>query len=147
MLTEAALGVPALIVERPVEVPLHGAPIRRLRPAPCGVARVEADHRLPNAKFFAAEAVVVLGIITRVGEGGVDPSQRGGLPHGRAEVGRILARPDAGHGADDQMRVGMDDGGQLRLGSLPMAGPVRPLHAEVGADVPRLKAGRIHGRQ
>ena len=109
---------------------------------PPGVTGVEADHRLPNAQFVAAEAVVALGTMTRIGEGGVDPGQRGGLPHGRAEVGRILARPDARHGAEDQMGVGVDNGGQLRPGPLPVTRPVRPPYAEASADVPRLEAGR-----
>lgn len=44
------------------------------------------------------------------------------------------------------MGVGVDDGGQLRPGPLPVNCPVRPPHAQVSADVPRLEDGRIHGR-
>jgi hypothetical protein len=146
VLAEAALGVPALIVERLVEVLPHGAPIGGLRPALACMARVAPAHCPPNVQLLTAEAVVVLGIVARIGQRGIDPGQCGGLPHRRGEVRRVLARPDAGHRADDQMRVGVDDGRQLRPSPLPVTRPVRPPHTEGGTDVPRLEAGRVHSR-
>jgi len=76
----------------------------------------------------------------RVGQGGIHGGQPRRLPHRRGEVGRVLARPDAGHGAGDRARVGAHGGGGLRPGALPMALPVRPAGAEGGAHVPRLDA-------
>ncbi|MDT8362596.1 hypothetical protein RQ765_19910, partial [Roseomonas mucosa] len=62
MLTEPALDVPALVVEGFGEAVAHGPPVEGLGPAAAGVAAVEADHCLPDAEVFAAEAVVVLGV-------------------------------------------------------------------------------------
>lgn len=86
MLTEPALDVPALVVEGLGKAVPHRSSVRGLGPAAAGVATVEADDGLPDAQVLAAEAVVVLGIVARVAEGGVDREQASGLPHGRGEV-------------------------------------------------------------
>ncbi len=99
----------------------HGAPIGCLGPAAACVAAVEADHCLPNTEVFAAEAVVMLGIVARITKGCVDPDERCGLPHGRGEVRRVLARASAGHRAENEVRVGMDYGGEFRPSALAMS--------------------------
>ncbi|WP_207541261.1 hypothetical protein [Sabulicella rubraurantiaca] len=53
---------------------------------------------MPHAKIVAAEAVVGLGVVTRIAQGGVDPDKRRGLLQGRREIGRILARANVGVG-------------------------------------------------
>ena len=145
MLAEAALGVPALIVDGFRKMTAHGAAVGRLGPSATGVTAVEADERLSHAEVLSAEAVVVLGVIARVAQGGIDVNQARGLAHGRGEVGRILAWANAWHRAEDEVRVGMDDGGEFRPGALPV--PLSPTsQPEIGADVARLKAGRVHSR-
>ena len=87
----------------------------------------------------------MLGVVARVTKDGVDPDEPRCLAHCGREVGRVLARADARHRAEDEVRVGVDERGEFRPGPLPMALAPAP-QPEVGADVPRLEAGRIHGR-
>ncbi len=143
VLTEAALCVPALVVEGAVEAFAHAPSVWRLRPAPPGVAPVEADHRPPNAEVFAAEPVVVLGVVTRIAQDSVDSDQRACLPHGGNEVGRVLARPDAGHRSQNEMGGRVHDSRQLRPRPLSVALPSCPSHPEVGADVAGLQPGGV----
>lgn len=143
MLAEAALGMPALVVERAVEAFAHAPPIWRLRPASPGVAPVEADDRAPDTEFFATEPVIVLGIVASVAQDGSDRNQPPCLPQGGSEVGRVLARPNAGDRAQDEVGGGVEDGGQLRPGSLSVALSGRSSHAEVGTDVTGLQSGGI----
>lgn len=145
MLAEAALGMPALVVGGLREAVSHGAPIGRLGPATARVAAVEADDGLPHAEVFAAEAMVMLCIIARVAKGDVDPDKGGSLLHGGGEVRRVLAGADARHRAKDQVRMGMNHGGEFRPGALAVSLAPAPL-PEVGADVPRLEPGRVHCR-
>jgi hypothetical protein len=62
VLTETALDVPALMIKDPRKALPEGSPIRRLRPAPPGVAAVQGNDAASDAQIFAAEGVVVLGI-------------------------------------------------------------------------------------
>lgn len=87
----------------------------------------------------------MLRIVPRITKGGVDLNERRGLSHGRGEVRRVLARTDARHRAKDKVRVGMDDGGELRPGTLPMSFAAAP-QAEIGTDVPRLEPRRVTRR-
>jgi hypothetical protein len=146
VLAEAALRVPALMVQGAREAPAHRAPVGRLRPAPPGVARVERDDALPQAQLLAAEAVVVLGVVARVRQRRVEGHEGGRLPHGGGEVRRVLGRAGAGDRAQDQGRVGVDDRRELRPGSPapPWALCLAAAHAEVGADVPGLEPGGVH---
>lgn len=144
VLAEAALCVPSLMVQGARELPPHGAPVKRFRPAPAGIAWIERDDTVPHPALPAAEAVVMLGIIARIGKRGVEGQEGSRLPHRRGEVGRVLARPGAGNRAEDQMRMHMDNGGELGPG--PLAVPrTSAAQAEVGADVPGLEPGGVHG--
>ena len=143
VLAEPALGMPALIVKRLRKAMPHGTAIGCLRPAAAGVAAIEADHRLPHTEVFAAKAVVVLGIVAGIAQGGVNPNQACGLPHSRSEVRRVLARADARHSTEDEMGRRVKDGRQLRPGTLTMAASSAP-EPEIGTHVARLEPGRIH---
>ena len=142
MLAGAAFGMPGLVIGGRRKAVSHCPPIGRLGPAAARVAAVEADHRLPDAEIFATKAVIVLGIVARVAEGRVDPNEGRGLSHGWGEIGRVLARVDTRHRAQDEVGVGMNHGGELGPGALPMtrAPAAQP---EVGAHVPRLEPGRV----
>ena len=143
MLAEAALGVPALMIGSFRKMTAHGAAVRRLRPSAACVAAVEADDCLSHAQLLAAEAVVVLGVLARVAQGGIDVNQACSLAHGRSEVGRVLARSNARHRAEDEMGRHMEDGRQLWPGALPV--PLSPAsQPEIGTDVARLEPRRVH---
>ena len=146
VLAEAALRMPALVVQRTWEAPAHRAPVGRLRPAPPGVARVERDDAPAHAELLAAEPVVVLGVVARVGQRRVEGHEGGRLPHGGGEVGRVLAGTDAGGRAEDQVRAGVQDRRELRPGppAPPRALRLAAAQAEVGADVARLEPGGVH---
>ena len=144
VLAEAALCVPSLMVQGARELPPHGAPVKRFRPAPAGIAWIERDDTVPHPALLAAKAVVVLGIIARIGKRGVEGQEGSRLPHRWGEVGRVLTRPGAGNRAEDQVRMHMDNGGELGPG--PLAVPrTSAAQAEVGADVPGLEPGGVHG--
>jgi hypothetical protein len=104
---------------------------------------VEADHRLPHVEVLTAKAVVVLSVVARIAEHRIDPKQPGRLPHGRGEVGRVLARAGAGHDTEDEMGRRVEDGRQLRRGTLTMA-VASPPEGEMGAHVACLEPSRIH---
>jgi hypothetical protein len=149
VLAESALRMPTLMIQGAREAPAHCTPVGRLRPASPGVAPIERDDAPAHAEFFAAEAVIVLGVVARVRQRGIEGEQAGGLAHRRGEVGRVLGRAGAGDRAQDQMRVGVDDRGELRPSPLapPWALRLAAAHAEVGADVPGLEAARVHRGQ
>jgi hypothetical protein len=87
----------------------------------------------------------MLSIVARITEDSVDPNECRGLSHGWGEVGRGLARADARHCAKDEVRVGMDHGGEFRPGALAMTLAPAP-QPEVGTDVPCLEPRRVHRR-
>ena len=142
---EHALGMPALMIQVGGERAPHLAPIGCLRPATAHVAPVERDHRVWDTQLLAAEPVVVLRVIAGIGERRVELQDGSGLAHRRCEVGRVLSRPGAGDRAKDEVRVRMDNSGQLRPGAPPMVRPLRltPTHPVVEAHVPGFEAGRI----
>ena len=139
--TEDALGVPALVVERPRKLPPQGAPIRRCGP-PAGAPRIERDHTVRDPQRVAAEAVVRLGVVGRVGQDGVEGQERRGLAQRGREIGRVVGGPRAGHGPEDQMRVDVGDRRELRPRPVLVGAPwvvVRAPDAVVEADVPRFE--------
>lgn len=145
MLAEPALDVPALVIERLGEAVAHGASVRRLGPAAAGVAAIEAKDGLPDAQFFSAEAVIVLGVVASIAEGGIDRDQFRGLAHGRGEVRGVLARADTRHGAEQEVRASVEHDGELGPGPLPVTLSLGSPLAKVGTDMPGLEAGRVHG--
>lgn len=144
---EAALGVPALPVERARKAPPQGAPVGRHRPAMAHVARIELDDRAAEAQGLPAEAMVVLGIIGRIRQRGIEPEQGGRLPHGGRKIRRILRGASARNGAKDEVRVRLDDRGELgpRPATMARAFALARAHAIILADVPRFEPGSVDG--
>ena len=87
MLTEAALDVPALMLQGPGKASPEGPSVGRLRPAPPGVAAVQGDDTPGDAQFLAAKAMVVLGIVSSIGQHRAESHDAGCLAHDRREVG------------------------------------------------------------
>lgn len=145
---EGALGVPALVIQCLWEALAHLPAVSGAWPASPHVARVELDHGPTHAELLAAEPVVVLRIIARVRQSGVDGEQCRRLPHRGCEVGRVLRGSDPRDGAEDEVRVRVDDRRQLGPGASASVPALRlpATHAIVEADVPGLKTGRIDRR-
>ena len=141
---EQALGVPSLSVEGAREPALHFAPVRRERPAPAHVARVQRDDA-PRDAERAAEPVVVLRVIPGVAEQRVRCEQARGLAHGGRELGRVLTRPAGDDRAGDQVRRGVGDRGELRPVAAPPAEQGAAAVDEVRAHVVPLEARRVGG--
>lgn len=101
---DRAFHLPALTIDRAVEATFHLPSILRARPLPPRSSRVQVDDRRAHAQFLARQRVIVLGVVTRVGEQPVDLHQSSRAPHGLGELRRVLARPVAHHGARPQVR-------------------------------------------
>ena len=144
MLAEAALDVPALVIKGIGKVLAESSSTRRLRPAPPCISPVQGNDAVLDAEFAAAETMVVLGVVARIGQNRAQGYECSGLAHGGCEVGRVLAGTDAGDRANDQVRVDVENCGELRPGSLPMARTASAPSAEVLTHMPCFEAGRIH---
>ena len=104
MSAEPPLNVPAL-VEWLGKAVAQGAPAWSLGPAASRVAAVKPDDSLPDAEVLVAQAMVVLGVVACIPQGGVDGEQPRGLAHGRGEVGQVLALSKTWHGAEQESGV------------------------------------------
>jgi hypothetical protein len=139
-LTEHALAPVALGAR--AEVPGHLPPIPPTRFA-LVPARVDRDHRRAEAQIPAREPVVGFGIERGVGPHPVPEDREGRQQeHGR-ELGGVVGRAGGDRGTGDEVRMGVDRGGQL--------GPTArgPLTArtgnEVARGVPAVEAGDLDG--
>jgi hypothetical protein len=90
----------------------HGPAIRRARPA-AGGARIEGHRGRGHPQLLAAEPVHVFRIVARIGGGGREADQPGGLAQHRGQGGGVMRRPPAGQRPDNQVRAGVDDDRQL----------------------------------
>ena len=143
---EGALGMPALVVERLWEALAHLAPVGGAWPAPSHIARVQLDHGPAHAEFLSAEPVVVLGVVARVRQRGLDREQRRRFPHRGRKVGRILRGTGPGHRAQDEVRVRIDDRREFRprTSASVLALRLAAANAVVEADVAGLQTRGIH---
>jgi hypothetical protein len=148
---EAALDVPPLAVDpavprpgRPPPEPPHHLPaVLRLRPPPTRVPAVQSDHRRPDPQAVAGQGVVGLGVVPGVAQERVQRAPAARRPHRRPELGRVLARPAADVGGQEQVAAGLQHGRQLGPAPLP---PPAAAPGEVAADVAGLVPGRIDRR-
>lgn len=144
MLAEAALDVPTLVIKNAGKVLVEGSPVGRLRPTPPCVPPIQGNDAAPDAEFIAAETMVVLSVVARIGQNHAQSYERSGLAQSGCEVGRVLAGADASDSADDQMRVDVENCGELWPGSLPMARTVAASSAEVLTHMPCFQSSRVH---
>ena len=140
MLAEAALDVPTLVIKGMGKVLAESSSRRRLRPAPPCISSVQDN----DAELVAAEAMIVFGVVARIGQNRAQSDECSGLAHSGREVGRVLARTDAGDRTDDQARVDVENRGESwdRLvgdGQHRCRAVCRSAHSHAG-----FKAGRIH---
>ena len=147
---EGALGLPPLAEHPPVPVALlaraevtgHLGPVLPARFAAVA-ARVDRDDRRADPQISPREPVVRLGIECRVGQHPVPGDAQGGQQQDRCELRGVVGRAEGDGGTGDDVRVGVDGGGQLRPG----AGRVLALASgdEIARGVPAVQAGGIDG--
>ena len=140
---DGALYLPPVPIDAPVKPPGH------LRPIPAlgrrmGPSLVQGDQRGANAKLFAAQPVVVLGVVGGIGQQPVERYVPCGLFEGLWKLGRIVAGSLCDHHPGKQVRGGVADYGELG----PPAAPKRPVAVAVhvvGAGVSGLQARGVDG--
>lgn len=141
---DGTFDLPTIPVEAPVEATLHLRTILgggRL----AGPSGVQRDHGGPNAQLLTAQPMVVLGVVSGVGQKTVKGHVGRGLLDGFGELRRIVAGAAADHDASQKVRCGVADDRQLRPLLAPK-GPVALAIDIVGAGVPRFKTGGVDGR-
>jgi len=140
---DGALDLPPLPVEPPRETAGHLRPISRLG-RPMAPSLIQRDHREPDTQFFAAEPVVVLGIVGGVSQKAVKPHMSGCLPERFRKLGGVIAGASGHHDAGQQVCGGVADHSQLG----PLPAPKRPVAVAInviGAGMAGLQTRRVDG--
>lgn len=150
MSAEGALDLPPL-AEHPLvpvalgalaEVPRHLGPVPALRWC-VAAARVDRDHRRADPQLLPRLPVVRFGVECGIGQHPAPGDQQGREEQDRGELRGVVGRADGDGGPGNDVRVGVDGGGQLG------PGPGRVLAPgsgdEVARRVPAIQAGRIDG--
>jgi hypothetical protein len=147
---ESTLGLPPL-AEHPLvpvtflaraEVPGHLTAVPAMRR--CVVAaRVDRDHRRADPQILPRLSVVNFGVECGVRQHPVPNDQQGRQEQDRGELRGVVGRAGGDGGPGDEVRVGVDGGGQLGPG----AGRVLALGArnEVPRGVAAVEPGGIDG--
>jgi hypothetical protein len=149
---EGALGLPALAVDAPVPAALwlpaaafdHLPTVARQRPLPALVAAVQRDHGGADAQLFAAVAVALLAVERGIAEHPVVAHSQRRLGHHRAQLRRVVGRPQADGGAGQEVAGGV--AGDRQLGPQPGVVLTAGALEEVARGVPALQPGGIDGR-
>jgi hypothetical protein len=147
---EGALSLPPL-AEHPLvpvaflaraEVAGYLGPVLTARRAVVA-ARVNRDHTRADPQIFPREAMMFLGVERGVGQHPVPGDAQSGQEQNGCELWGVVGRADGNGGPGDEVRMGVDGGGQLR----PTAGRVLALGAgdEVTRGVPAVEPGGIDG--
>lgn len=140
---DGALDLPPLPVDAPGEAPPHLCPIPRPgRPVACPL--VQGDHRGADAQLFAAEPVIMLGVVGRIGQQAVQGQILGRLSYSLPELGRVVARPSAHHNAGKKVRSSVAHDRQFGPSSASEALVALALNI-VGAGMPTLQARGVDG--
>jgi hypothetical protein len=124
------------------EVAGHLGPVLAARLA-IVAARVDRDDRRADAQVLPCEPVVLLGVERGVGQHPVPSDQEGRQEQNGRELRGVVGRTDRDDGPGDEVRVGVNGGGQLR----PTARRVLTLGAgdEVPGGVPAIQPGGVDG--
>lgn len=147
---EGALGLPPLAEHALVsvarlalaEVTGHLAAVRAARFA-LVAARVDRDHARADPQIRSSEPVMLLGVECGIGQHPVPGDAQSGQQQNGCELRGVVGRADRDGGPGDEVRVGIDGGGQLGPG----ARGVLALGSgdEVARGVPAVQAGGIDG--
>lgn len=138
---KSALHLPTLAINSLEETNLHLTAIAGLGPS-SATSTIQRDDRRTNAKFFAGENVVVLGIVGRIAHEPIKVNVPTGLAHRARELRRILAGAQTHESSGHEMALPMTNDGQLGpLGSAESL--VSPTPHVVPADVTALQTRRI----
>ena len=133
-----------LAVLLPGKLPFHFPAVLGLGPLTAVVSGVEGDHGAVDAQLFAAQLVVVLGVIAFVRQDPVWMEIRPRLSHGCRALRRGLAEAGADHDPGDQVAGRMGDGRELGPTCPPASpGVLAPSVLAIGADVMGFQAGGV----
>ena len=139
---EGTLGLGSSAVLTARESAFHQTAVPSLGPAPAVVAGVERDHRAADAQLGAAQGVVVLGVVPLVRDDAACLEVRRGLTYRRPELGRVLTRAARGRDPRDELRRGVEHGGELGPGRVPhIMGQTPCTPSEVHRGVPDFQTG------
>ncbi len=136
------LGMRAVRIYKPMKVSFHLATVFAFGPSSTAAALVERNDGRADAEFFAAETMIVLGIVTGIGEQAIPVEVLGGLPHGGRKLRRILAGSRRNQCGGDQVCAGVTDEGEFGP-SAPPKTPIAHTRYVVGAGVGRSHPGGI----
>jgi len=78
------------------------------------VSPIDGNCRAADAKFTAAQRMIMLCVIALVGQHPHGPQIACGLSHCRRKIRRVLARPQPYNGSRDELGRGVKNGGQFR---------------------------------
>ena len=144
MTGEAAFGLGPLAILPPGKSLMHHPAIPSPGWARC-VPRVDRNHRTADAKFTAAQHMVMFGVIGFVRQNPSRPQVDRCLPQCRCERRRILARATSRNRSGNQLRGGVKHGGQFGPSSMrPRATATASL--KVSRGVPGLQSSGIDRR-
>ncbi len=142
---ENRFGVGSATVATIGKTTMHLGAVFALWPLSPGPAGIQLDCGQTDVEFLAGQDMVVLAIVSGVGEKTIDVKIGGRLSQGWGEVRRILAGAASQTDPGDQMRLGMRDGGNLGPRYLLEWLTVMTARGVVAADVAGLEAGGIDG--
>ena len=144
VLRDCAFYVPAAAVEPPGKPAIHLPTVTACRHRLTRTARIKRDDRQSYGEFFPAYAVVLLGVIGRIGVQPINRHILAGLANSRQEAWGIVGRPPRDSSAHDQMAAVMADDRQLGIAAVPF----HPALADqkVAAYVMALKTRGVHRR-
>jgi hypothetical protein len=100
--------MPSLIVDLFGKLLFHKSTIRTLGPL-AAATLVQCDDAFGNAKFFAANSMVVLAIVTGIGKHSLKVYALVSLQQSRYKFRRIVAGTTANNAAGKQICIGMAD--------------------------------------
>lgn len=145
MTRKTAFRLQPLTILPPREAVVHLSPISSFRRT-VTTAWVNGNHGAANAKLDATQRVVMFRIVSFVRQNPARPQMDRRLSHGRSKIWGILARTKTGNGSDDQLRSGVENGGQF--GPRRVLRITRPILAlEVDRNVSRFQACSIDRRR
>jgi len=144
ILGEGAFDVRSLTVDAMREPAFECTTVTTLRPRAVPAVVDRGDQR-SDPQEFPAEDVVMVAVVSGVGQNLIqgDPCRR--FHHRRSEVGRIVGGSPAYLGCEPKVAAGMAQDGQLGKGMNPELPGGGALAAVVEADVPGLVSGGVDG--
>jgi len=110
------------------------------------VSWIQRDYGAADPKFMAAQHMIMFRVVAFVGQYAPWPQIRGGLPHRRREIGRVLTWSQPRNGSRNQLGSRVKHSGQFRPGRMGHRA-VKTFPSIVKGNVPSLQSGCINRRR